>query len=189
MNTSSNNDLAKDDELELFNSSLLNRLPNLPKENELLVRPLRSTDYDKGFIQLLGQLTDVGNITKDQFLNRFFKMKTAGGYYVVIVEDLNGGEVVGSATLVVEQKFIHNCALKGRLEDVVVNSKYRGRHLGKLLISTISQLSRSLQCYKLSLDCRDRLIGFYESLGFQREVGNANSLNMRFETTPEHSRL
>lgn len=42
------NDLAKDDELELFNSSLLNRLPNLPKENGLLVRPLRSTDYDKG---------------------------------------------------------------------------------------------------------------------------------------------
>lgn len=45
-------------------------------------------------------------------------MKTAGGYYVVIVEDLNGGEVVGSATLVVEQKFIHNCAL------VSINTNY-----------------------------------------------------------------
>ncbi|XP_057337338.1 probable glucosamine 6-phosphate N-acetyltransferase [Microplitis mediator] len=189
MNTSSNNDLMRDDELDLFNASLLDRLANQRKENGLLVRPLRSTDYDKGFIQLLGQLTDVGNITKDQFLNRFFKMKSAGGHYVVVVEDLDLGKVIGSATLVVEQKFIHNCALKGRLEDVVVNSTYRGKQLGKLLVSTISQLSRSLQCYKLSLDCRDRLIKFYESLGFKREPGNANSLNMRFETTAEQSRL
>lgn len=35
----------------------------------------------------------------------------AGSYYVVIVEDLDTGKVIGSSTLVVEQKFIHNCAL------------------------------------------------------------------------------
>lgn len=38
-------------------------------------------------------------------------MKRADGYYVVIVEDLDSGKVIGSATLVVEQKFIHNCGL------------------------------------------------------------------------------
>lgn len=38
----------RDDELDLFNASLLDRLANQRKENGLLVRPLRSTDYDKG---------------------------------------------------------------------------------------------------------------------------------------------
>ncbi|KAK0182160.1 hypothetical protein PV327_000324 [Microctonus hyperodae] len=181
--------VLKDEELDLFNASLLDRLPNQRQENGLLVRPLRSTDYDKGFIQLLGQLTEVGSIAKEQFLNTFYKMKMAGSYYVVIVEDLDTGKVIGSSTLVVEQKFIHNCALSGRLEDVVVNSSYRGKQLGKLLVSTIAQLARRLQCYKLMLDCRDRLIPFYESLGFKQEPGNANSMKMRFETTAEQSRL
>lgn len=70
-----------------------------------------------------------------------------------------------------------------------MNTSYRGKQLGKLLVSTISQLSKRLQCYKLSLDCRDKLIPFYESLGFKREPGNANSMNMRFEAATEQSRL
>lgn len=38
-------------------------------------------------------------------------MKTAGGYYVVVIEDVNSGKVIACASLVVEQKFIHNCCL------------------------------------------------------------------------------
>ncbi|XP_011305759.1 probable glucosamine 6-phosphate N-acetyltransferase [Fopius arisanus] len=181
--------IMSDDEHDLFPANLLDRLPNQRQENGLLVRPLRTTDYDKGFIQLLGQLTDVGHIGRDQFLNRFHSMKSAGGHYVIVVEDLEVGKVIGSSTLVVEQKFIHNCALKGRLEDVVVNTTYRGKQLGKLLVTTIAQLAKRLQCYKLSLDCRDRLIPFYEILGFKREPGNANAMNMRIEAISEQSRL
>lgn len=35
---------------------------------------------------------------------------TPNTYYIVVIEDLNKGQVIGSATLLVEQKFIHNCA-------------------------------------------------------------------------------
>ena len=45
-------------------------------------------------------------------------MRHAGGYYVVVIEDLDIGKIIGSATLVVEQKFIHNCCL------VSINSQY-----------------------------------------------------------------
>ncbi|XP_043271683.1 probable glucosamine 6-phosphate N-acetyltransferase [Venturia canescens] len=184
-----NQELLVDVDPYLFDASLLDRLPNQRQENGLLVRPLRSSDYENGFLQLLGQLTEVGNISEEQYRSCFAKMKRAGGYYIVVVEDLNSGKVIASSSLVVEQKFIHNCALRGRLEDVVVNSSYRGRQLGKLIVTTISQLAKRLHCYKLSLDCRDRLIPFYESLGFVREPGNANSMNIRFETYVEQSRL
>lgn len=132
-------------------------------------------------------------------------MKNAGSYYIIVIEDTSSGKIIATATLVVEQKFIHNCALvcllniflmiqfwktikinnllqRGRLEDVVVNNKYRGKHLGKLVINVILQLAIYLRCYKLSLDCKDNLIPFYESLGFKREPNNANYLNMRFHT-------
>lgn len=40
-------------------------------------------------------------------------MKASGDYYVIVIEDKNTGKVIGSATLVTEQKFIHDCALVG----------------------------------------------------------------------------
>ncbi|XP_076638036.1 glucosamine 6-phosphate N-acetyltransferase isoform X2 [Colletes latitarsis] len=162
-----------DTETELFNASILERL-SLSQVEGLLIRPLQSGDYDRDFLQLLTQLTEVGNISKEQFL-----------------KDVSTGKIIASATLVVEQKFIHNCALRGRLEDVVVNNKYRGKQLGKLVVKIILQLAHYLQCYKLSLDCKDSLITFYESLGFKREPSNANYLNMRFhnENTTEQSHL
>ncbi|CAB3365265.1 Hypothetical predicted protein [Cloeon dipterum] len=146
----------------------------------LLVRPLSSDDYDKGFIQLLSQLTKGGDVSRQDFLDRFASMKRcANTYYVTVIEDTHLGRVIGSATLVVEQKFIRNCALRGKLEDVVVNDSYRGKQLGKLIISTISLLAEELGCYKISLDCKDQLVPFYTSLGYLREEGNANSMTIR----------
>ena len=67
-----------------------------------------------------------------------------------------GLQVVGAATLVVEQKFIHGCSQVGRVEDVVVSDKYRGRQLGKLMVSVAIIMARKLDCYKVTLNCTDR---------------------------------
>jgi len=101
-------------------------------------------------------------------------------YYVTVIEDVNKGVVIGSATLLLEQKFIHNCAKRGRIEDVVVDDQYRGKQLGKILLTTLVSLSKRLDCYKLSLDCRDQMIPFYETLGFVKEPNNGNFMVIRF---------
>lgn len=77
----------------------------------LKVRPLQIGDYDRGFLQLLSQLTNVGNITRDEFLARFYKMKYSGDYYLTVIEDTRINQVIGAATLVIEYKFIHECGL------------------------------------------------------------------------------
>ncbi|KAG8222129.1 hypothetical protein J437_LFUL002126 [Ladona fulva] len=148
------------------------------------VRPLKASDYDRGFVRLLGQLTDIGEISRDAFFRRFAEMKKCPNtYFVTVIEDTvtsnYASSIIGAATLVIEQKFIHGCAMRGRLEDVVVNDTYRGRQLGKLIVATIIMLAREFSCYKISLDCKDRLIPFYQSLGFALEPGNANSMTMR----------
>lgn len=152
-----------------------------PGEEWMVVRPLQRADYDKGFLQLLSQLTSTGNITRKQFDERFTQMKSAGGYYVTVIEDKRISKIIGAATLTIEQKFIHNCSVRGRLEDVVVNDTYRGKQLGKLIVVTVSLLAQELGCYKMSLDCKDKLIKFYETLGYKLEPGNSNAMNMRFE--------
>lgn len=59
-------------------------------------------------------------------------MKRTGEYFITVIEDTRSEKLIGAATLLIEYKFIHNCALKARLEDVVVNNTYRGKQLGKL---------------------------------------------------------
>ncbi|XP_046992169.1 probable glucosamine 6-phosphate N-acetyltransferase isoform X1 [Schistocerca americana] len=152
-----------------------------PGEN-LLVRPLCRADYEKGFVQLLGQLTSVGDITKEQFLRRYAEMKACKNtYFITVIEDTITNRIIGAATLVIEQKFIHGCAVRGRLEDVVVNDTYRGKQLGKLIVTTVALLAKTLNCYKITLECKDKLIPFYQSIGYVLEPGNSNSMSIRFD--------
>ncbi|KAG0725182.1 putative glucosamine 6-phosphate N-acetyltransferase [Chionoecetes opilio] len=122
----------------------------------LRVRPLCKADYDRGFLQLLAQLTKVGEISREKFEERFELMRgSSGHYYITVVEDEERGTVIASATLACELKFIRGCTKRGRLEDVVVSDQYRGRQLGKLIVTTINLLAHHVGCYKLGLDCRD----------------------------------
>jgi len=148
----------------------------------LLMRPLRIDDYEKGYLQLLAQLTVVGSLTQKDFENTFYAMKAARNtYYVVVVEDLNTSRIVGATTLLIEQKFIHDAGLRGRIEDVVVDNGYRSKQLGKLLVETCTELGKQyLKCYKMSLDCKEPLINFYGQFGYKREPG-INTLIQRIE--------
>jgi glucosamine-phosphate N-acetyltransferase len=112
--------------------------------------------------------------------DQFEKMKDAKTYFVIVIEDTDNETIVAATTLFLEYKFIHGAGLRGRIEDVVVSQSLRGHKLGKVVVDTGVQLSRKLNCYKLSLDCRDELIPFYQSLGFKAEKGRANMLVQRF---------
>ncbi|KAI1302403.1 putative glucosamine 6-phosphate N-acetyltransferase [Halotydeus destructor] len=145
------------------------------------LRPLRLSDYENGYLDVLAQLTSVGEMDKTTFQNRFNEMKKASGcYYILVLEDESTRKIAGSATLLIEFKFIHEAALRARLEDVVVDEAYRGRHLGKILVEAVKQLARKRGCYKISLDCSDKFVNFYKSFGYAAEPGRDNTLVIRF---------
>lgn len=45
---------------------------------------------------------------------RFSQMKASGDYYVTVIEDTRKDEIIGAASLIIERKFIHNCAVVSR---------------------------------------------------------------------------
>lgn len=137
---------------------------------DLVTRPLERGDYAKGYLELLSQLTRVGSYSKEKFEAQFDAMKQMPGcHYIVVVENSNSGRVVASATLVVELKFIHTAALRGRVEDVVVHSDYRQLRLGSMLVELLTMLSKELGCYKVTLDCKENMLGFYLKYGYVNE--------------------
>merc|ERR1711981_1260411 len=60
----------------------------------------------------------------------------------------------------------------------------RGKQLGKLLVTTASLLAVKLGCYKVTLNCNDKMIKFYASLGYKSEDGNSNYMCIRVQGKP-----
>ncbi|XP_050192109.1 glucosamine 6-phosphate N-acetyltransferase isoform X1 [Myiozetetes cayanensis] len=144
----------------------------------LVLRPLCTADLNRGFFKVLGQLTETGVTSPEQFIKTFEHMKRSGDYFVTVVEDTNLGQIVATATLVIEHKFTHSCAKRGRIEDVVVSGECRGKQLGKLLISTLTLLSKRLNCYKITLECLPKNVDFYKKFGYL--VSEENYMFQRF---------
>jgi len=194
---SANNGLNKDaEELFLFDPKVISSIdmskakckfapginsPSNPTDG-FVVRPLSSKDYDRGFLDILGQLTSVGQITKEQFLEHFHEMRLCPNtYYITVIVDTQLDRIVGSGTMVHERKFIHQCGSRGLIEDIIVNNEYRGKQLGKILLAILVEIGKAVGCYKITLNCKDELVKFYNSFGLIKESGNANFMILRVD--------
>lgn len=124
-------------------------------------RRLEKADYDKNYLELLKQLTVVGDISNEKYETTFDKM--GAEVWVVEFEE----KIIASVSLLLEQKVIHECGIVGHLEDVVVDSDYRKYGLGKFIIERIINIAKERGCYKLIGDCKSELLGFYEKNGFE----------------------
>ncbi|KAA0199127.1 Glucosamine 6-phosphate N-acetyltransferase [Fasciolopsis buskii] len=165
--------LAVDD---LLNSTIQKFNDDLHK-SVLHARPLKSDDY--GYLDLLRQLTKVGSVGKYEFQKKFSRMAACPEtYFILVLEDESTGVVIASATLLVEQKFIHDCSKRGHIEDVIVDSAYRGKGLGRFLVEALVRIGRHVGCYKITLDCHDDKVGFYRKSGFQLQN---NMMYIRFD--------
>ena len=95
---------SADTDKALFSDSLIpdSMLSALPEGYTM--RALRRSDYDSGFLDCLRVLTVVGNVSKEEWLERFDWMVRQEGYYIVVVEDTTKKLVVGTGAVVVEKK-------------------------------------------------------------------------------------
>ena len=135
----------------------------------LRLRPLENRDFSNYFLQLLAELTTVGELPKSWCEQRLRMINRDELQEVIVLEDLGNAQVCGAATLVVESKFIHECGRVGHLEDVVVHAGLRGKGLGKKLVERVTELARERGCYKILVDCKHANIAFYESCGYKRK--------------------
>ncbi|KAK5665824.1 Glucosamine-phosphate N-acetyltransferase-like protein [Batrachochytrium dendrobatidis] len=150
---------------QLLCKDILSKLPS-----GIDMRPLELDDYQKGYLETLAELTTVGNVTKEMFENRFKLMQDRNDQYMcVVLYDCSTKRVVGSANLLLEHKFIHDCGLTGHIEDVVISESQRGKGLGKWLIKQLVHLGKTKGAYKTLLACADKNVEFYEKCGLERK--------------------
>ena len=125
------------------------------------IRKLELNDYYKGYLKLLDQLTTVGTISFEQFSEKFNKLNSR--IYVIEIEN----KIVASATVFIEYKFIHNNQNVGHIEDVVVDSNFRKSGFARKLIDKLLQVAKDENCYKIILNCKRDIVGYYQKLNFK----------------------
>ena len=139
--------------------------------SDITVRKLQKEDLWNGFLQTLDSLRQASNIDKKTAEKIFDKINSNQDCIVAVA--ILEGKIVGSTTLLIETKFIHNGGKVGHIEDVVVDKKYQRKGIGEKIIIYLLRYAKDQGCYKTILDCTDEVKPFYEKLGFKH---NANAL-------------
>ena len=135
----------------------------------IIFRKIEKSDFDKNYVQLLQYLSIVNpaEITSTKF-NTFIET-LCDNHTIYVLEDMDNNIIIGTITLLIEFKIIHNMGKVAHVEDVVIDPNYRGANIGKLLVKTVSDIAHDANCYKIILDCGEHNEEFYKKCEFQRK--------------------
>ncbi|MFB5645178.1 MAG: GNAT family N-acetyltransferase [Nitrosopumilaceae archaeon] len=141
---------------------------------DVKIREIEKRDLENGFLESLDSLRKASDLDAKKAEKVFENIKSNQHHkiFVAIIDE----KVVGSTTLFIEPKFIHQGGLVGHIEDVVVTKEFQGKGIGEKLIKASLDFAKNNGCYKTILDCSDDVIPFYEKIGFKK-----HSNSMRFD--------
>ena len=146
-------------------------------ESHLAIRLLDASDHE-GYVELINQFRPSSRNRAMDF--EAIRCEVIGSGVVWICTE--GGKVVGTVTVHVEQKFIHGGARYARIEDLFVMPGWRNRGIAGMLLNRAMQYCQDpVNCIrKVSLTCTDELVSFYERRGFSNRQNDLSVLTDEF---------
>lgn len=139
-------------------------------ETDLIFRTLETADYYKKYFQLLNQLTTAPEPEYNSFQRRVTELNERNLEKVFVVEYLPERRIIATITCFIEMKFIHNLGKICHVEDFVVDSEFRQKKLGTKLMMLVKEYAEKEECYKIILDCSDKIVEFYNKMGYEKKT-------------------
>jgi len=130
----------------------------------MTIRLLTSSDY-ASYLKIINDFRET-SFTEAEFIERLLDTSRHG--IEIYVMESEGGELVATATLIVEPKFIFNLAMYAHIEDVCVTAGRRREGIGKRIMKELLEICKQRNYYKVTLCCGDNNINFYESCGLEK---------------------
>jgi len=144
-------------------------------ETNMIIEELSSYLITEDFLDTINSLKPT-KLSVAEAKNIFYEWEEicyVPGIYVAI----ENKKVIGSATLAIEKKFIHNGGIVGKIEDVAVHQDHRKKNVATSLIKHLIEVGKNKGCYKITLDCKPELQELYSKCGFKI----IPEINMRFD--------
>jgi dTDP-4-amino-4,6-dideoxygalactose transaminase len=121
-------------------------------------------DKVEEYVNLLFQLNSYRVPEDVDVMEKYQDVKRCGGKIFLMYL---GDELVASAKRWLEPKFSGNGVM--HIEDVVVDSKFRHQGIGGMMVEFMKRSAIQEGCYKILLNARDDLRGFYTGCDFKDE--------------------
>ena len=130
----------------------------------IIFRNIVKSDYND-FIKLIN--TDISKEKYEHFIDNIL-----GHYHQIIVLEFEN-KLIGTGTLLIEEKLTYGGCKMGHIENLLIHENYRGNGYGELLVKKLSDTANNMKCYRVDLTCNVELENFYKKNNF-----NTNSVSM-----------
>jgi glucosamine-phosphate N-acetyltransferase len=130
--------------------------------DSLIYRKLTIDDY-QSFLLLIKDFRAT-TFTEEMFVENLNKIMHSSDIYVVEYQN----QLIATGTIIYETKFIFNICTLAHIEDICVKIEYRNQSLGKYIVNKLVNIAKENKCYKVTLDCADTNIAFYEKCNFEK---------------------
>ena len=125
------------------------------------IRKLNYDDYSQ-YYSLINDFRKT-KFTEQEFICTLKNIETNSEIWVI---ELNN-ELICTATIIYETKFIFNICKSAHIEDVCTKSLFRNKGVGKKLINFLIEHAKTQNCYKINLVCNKDTSYFYKSCNFE----------------------
>jgi len=131
------------------------------------IRRLQENDVslDSEFFPILNQLSPTTDWEATDFASLWEIYQGNANVVVLVVEKYE--KIMGTGTILIEQKFLRGGGKVGHIEDVVVDNRSREKGVGKAIIDSLVEIAKEKGCYKVILNCSNENVPFYIKCGFR----------------------
>lgn len=144
-----------------MNSNFEENLHNIIEDKYTYIRKLEIKDYKK-YLDLIYNFTNYKYTTNIESFENILNNKNIKTFLIIIND-----EIIGCGSIFKLEK-LHNNPI-GQIEDVYIDEKYRHKGYGKMIISHLKSYGVNVwKCYKITLNCLEKNIGFYENCEFEK---------------------
>ena len=112
------------------------------------MKQFRPIDYDLSF---------------EKFCELYDKIFLCSEIYVAKVDNI----IIGSVTVIYEQKIINNFAIYAHVEDLIVDERHRHLKIGSGLLDYVKKMCIEKKCFKCTLVCNKNVSLFYLKNNFE----------------------
>jgi len=102
--------------------------------------------------------------TREQFQETLTYIQQTGDIWVLE----ENKTLIATGTILYEKKLIFNTCIYAHIEDVCVKQTERGKGYGKRLVRHLLEETKRNGCHKVTLDCNDENVGFYNACGLSK---------------------
>jgi glucosamine-phosphate N-acetyltransferase len=131
---------------------------------------------NNSYQQLMSQLSDSPKLSDGDFFIKLAEINKINGLifilYIGSIDDQEANDfndnfkIIASGTILIEPKIIHNSSV-GHIEDIVVDSNFRGKGLANKILTKIKTYAfNEKNVYKIILDCSPELEPVYQKNEF-----------------------